>query len=76
MTTSEKRKPRQTGNHDAAQNQIQQRHSTTQFREFISMILAALIFAASVWSSVFGMTGQFGPTSEVIGMMAGGGSDE
>ena len=29
-------------------------NSTTPFREFISMILAALIFAVTMWSSVFG----------------------
>ena len=45
-------------------------------REILSTLLAALIFAASVWSSVFGMTGQFGPTLEVGYMLAGVGADD
>ena len=45
-------------------------------REFIGMAIAAAIFAASVWTSVFGMTGQFGPTPEVGYMLAEVGADE
>ena len=39
-------------------------------REILGTLLAAAIFAASVWTSVFGMTGQFGPTQEVGYMLA------
>ena len=44
-------------------------------REFIGMAIAAAIFAASVWTSVFGMTGQFGPTPEVGFTLAEVGAD-
>ena len=44
-------------------------------REILGTLLAALIFSASVWSSVFGMAGQFGPTLEVGYMLAGVGAD-
>ena len=50
--------------------------STRLAREIISMVLAALIFAASVWTSVFGMSGQFGPTHEAGVMLAGVGNHE
>ena len=43
--------------------------------EILSMILAALIFSASVWTSVFGASGGFAPTQEAIGMMAGVGAN-
>ena len=45
-------------------------------REILGTLLAAAIFAASVWSSVFGMTGQFGPTPEVGFTLAGVDADD
>ena len=44
-------------------------------REILGTLLAAAIFAASVWTSVFGMTGQFGPTPDVSFTLAGVGAD-
>ena len=44
-------------------------------REILGTLLAALIFAASVWTSVFGMTGQFGPGPEAGFTLAGVGAD-
>jgi hypothetical protein len=52
------------------------RHHSTLVREFIGMAIAALIFAATMWSSVFGMSGGFAPTSEVVLAAAGVGADE
>ena len=76
MKPSETRKPRPTGNRDTAQNKNSADTVSRFVREILGTILAAAIFAASVWTSVFGMTGQFGPPTEVGFTLAGVGADE
>ena len=65
MKPSNTRKPRPTGDRDTAQNKNSAVTVSHLAREILGMVIAALIFAASVWTSVFGATGQFGPGPEI-----------
>jgi hypothetical protein len=76
MTEPQKRRSPESAPHRfRAQSKNSPDTLSRSAREIAATILAAVIFAASVWSSVFGMTGQFGPTPEVGYKLAGVGAD-
>jgi hypothetical protein len=71
MTEARKRR-KPVHHHSKPASKNKQRQSTRIAQELISMILAALIFSASVWSSVFGMSGMHQPeTIQVAGVSNG-----
>ena len=74
--TSKQIGPGRSANSTRASNRNSADTVSRFVREILGMVIAAAIFAASVWSSVFGMTGQFGPTPEVGFTLAGVGADE
>ena len=77
MTEPQKRRSLASApNTDKAQRKNSNETLSQITREILGTLLAAAIFAASVWSSVFGMTGQFGPTPEAGFTLAGVGADE
>lgn len=76
MPTPNMRNPHTAANSVRAQKKSTATKFTRIAQEFLSMILAALIFASVMWSAVWGMSGGFAPTNEAIGMMAGVGDHE
>jgi hypothetical protein len=68
MEASKRRKPVPHHEKPASKNKRQQYSRIAQ--EVVSMILAAAIFTASVWTSVFGAAGVF-DQQEVVLMAAG-----
>ena len=54
MPTPDMRKPRLTGNHDAAQNQKQHGQFTTIVREIAAILAIGLMVGTMFWSAVFG----------------------
>lgn len=60
---------------DKARNQKQQRQFTTIVREIIAIVTVGILLAVIMVNSVLGMSGQFGPTSEVGFTLAGVGDD-
>jgi hypothetical protein len=61
MEASKRRSPDSAPHTDRATKRKQQRQFTAIVREIVGMPLAAAIFTASVWTSVFGMAGMDQP---------------
>lgn len=60
MTRMTRKSPGAATNSAEAPQKKQQTQYTAVVREILGTVLAALIFAASVWTSVFGMSGDSG----------------
>jgi hypothetical protein len=75
MTEAHKRRKPVHRHSKPAIKKVSAVNSTTLAREIIGMAIAAAIFAATMWSSVFGMSGGFDHPEAVI-VAAGVADDE
>jgi hypothetical protein len=66
MEASKRRSPDSAPHTDRATNQKQQRQFTAIVREIVGMLLAAAIFSATVWQSVFGMVDIDQPEASIM----------
>ena len=69
MVGAKRRKPNPHHRSSAIKNKRSQ--YTSIVRELTGTIMAALIFSASMWLSVFGMTCEFDQSSDAGYMLAG-----
>jgi hypothetical protein len=74
MVGAKRRKPVPRNRRPAIK--IKHEQYTSLAREIIGTLMAAIIFSASMWMSVFGMTGGVGQSSDAGYVLAGVASDE